>query len=141
MNFADNGRHLADQDYNICIKQGDSKYNTLKIESVAITFKYFILDMCSVMYEPCDQNSFKIGPRITPLNNGQGGGFGPGGGFGQNGFGPGGANAGGFGPGGFGPGGGGFPGSLGGLGSPGGLGGFPAQGGFPGGAQAVEGKL
>jgi hypothetical protein len=26
MNFGDNGRHLADQDYNICIKQGESKF-------------------------------------------------------------------------------------------------------------------
>ncbi|XP_059485302.1 uncharacterized protein LOC132202413 isoform X2 [Neocloeon triangulifer] len=97
MNFADNGRHLADQDYNICIKQSDS--------------------MCSIMYEPCDQNSFKIGPRLTPSNGG--GGF-PGG---TGGF-PGGA-------GGF-PGGG-FPGGAGGF--PGGAGGFPGgAGGFPGGA-------
>ncbi|CAB3375981.1 Hypothetical predicted protein [Cloeon dipterum] len=105
MNFADNGRHLADQDYNICIKQGDN--------------------MCSIMYEPCDQNSFKIGPRLTPNNGGsfgQGGNFGPGGGF------PGGT--------------GGFPGGTGGFpgGFPGGTGGFPGTGGgFPGGGFPGQG--
>ncbi|XP_030751897.1 uncharacterized protein LOC115879289 [Sitophilus oryzae] len=42
MNFADNGRHLADQDYNICIRQE--------------------LDMCSIIYEPCHENAFRIAP-------------------------------------------------------------------------------
>lgn len=42
MNFAENGRHLADQDYTICIRQEE--------------------DMCSIVYEPCDENSFRIGP-------------------------------------------------------------------------------
>lgn len=42
MNFADNGRHLADQDYMICIRQE--------------------AEMCSIVYEPCDENSFRIGP-------------------------------------------------------------------------------
>lgn len=41
MNFAENGRHLADQDYMICIRQEE--------------------DMCSIVYEPCDENSFRIG--------------------------------------------------------------------------------
>ncbi|KAK5641187.1 hypothetical protein RI129_009734 [Pyrocoelia pectoralis] len=41
MNFADNGRHLADQDYNICMRQE--------------------LGMCSIAYQPCHENSFKIG--------------------------------------------------------------------------------
>lgn len=44
MNFAVNGRHLADQDYVICIRQEHG--------------------MCSIAYEPCDENSFKIGPPI-----------------------------------------------------------------------------
>ncbi|KAK9883020.1 hypothetical protein WA026_001233 [Henosepilachna vigintioctopunctata] len=46
MNFADNGRHLADQDYNICMRQEEG--------------------MCSIAYEPCHENSF----RIAPNNNG-----------------------------------------------------------------------
>ncbi|KAF4518078.1 hypothetical protein B566_EDAN009622 [Ephemera danica] len=44
MNFAANGRHLADQDYNICIRQEEG--------------------MCSIVYEPCDENSFRIGPAM-----------------------------------------------------------------------------
>lgn len=42
MNFAENGRHLADQDYMICIRQEE--------------------EMCSIVYEPCDENSFRIAP-------------------------------------------------------------------------------
>ena len=42
MNFADNGRHLAEQDYNICIRQEK--------------------DMCSIAYEPCHDNAFRIAP-------------------------------------------------------------------------------
>lgn len=42
MNFADNGRHLADQDYTICMRQE--------------------VEMCSIAYEPCYENSFRIGP-------------------------------------------------------------------------------
>lgn len=42
MNFAENGRHLANQDYNICIRQERGT--------------------CSIIYQPCDANSFKIGP-------------------------------------------------------------------------------
>lgn len=42
MNFADNGRHLADQDYNICIRQE--------------------IEMCSIVYEPCHDNAFRISP-------------------------------------------------------------------------------
>lgn len=42
MNFADNGRHLANQDYNICMRQEEG--------------------MCSIAYEPCHENSFKIEP-------------------------------------------------------------------------------
>ncbi|KAI8042412.1 uncharacterized protein LOC128263173 [Drosophila gunungcola] len=40
-NFAENGRHLANQNYRICVRQ----------ES----------DMCSIMYQPCDELSFRIG--------------------------------------------------------------------------------
>lgn len=40
MNFAENGRHLANQDYNICIRQEE--------------------EMCSIIYEPCHENAFKI---------------------------------------------------------------------------------
>ncbi|KAG8224759.1 hypothetical protein J437_LFUL005328 [Ladona fulva] len=56
MNFADNGRHLANQDYSICMRQEEG--------------------FCSIAYEPCDENSFKIGP---PLPGGAGslGGAGP----------------------------------------------------------------
>ncbi|XP_044252899.1 uncharacterized protein LOC123003909 [Tribolium madens] len=42
MNFAENGRHLADQDYNICIRQEQ--------------------EMCSIVYEPCHENAFRISP-------------------------------------------------------------------------------
>ncbi|CAH0564018.1 unnamed protein product [Brassicogethes aeneus] len=42
MNFADNGRHLAEQDYNICMRQEEG--------------------MCSIAYEPCHEDSFKIDP-------------------------------------------------------------------------------
>lgn len=41
-NFADNGRHLANQNYKSCIRQ-ETK-------------------MCSIIYQPCDDQSFKIGP-------------------------------------------------------------------------------
>ncbi|XP_055849332.1 uncharacterized protein LOC129914208 isoform X2 [Episyrphus balteatus] len=41
-NFADNGRHLANQDYKACIRQEEK--------------------MCSIIYQPCDDQSFKIGP-------------------------------------------------------------------------------
>ncbi|XP_014282588.1 uncharacterized protein [Halyomorpha halys] len=44
MNYAINGRHLANQDYTVCIRQEEK--------------------MCSIVYEPCDENSFKIGPPI-----------------------------------------------------------------------------
>ncbi|EDV99383.1 uncharacterized protein LOC6566711 [Drosophila grimshawi] len=40
-NFADNGRHLANQHYRICVRQET--------------------DMCSIMYQPCDEQSFRIG--------------------------------------------------------------------------------
>ncbi|XP_017107357.2 uncharacterized protein [Drosophila bipectinata] len=40
-NFAENGRHLANQNYRICMRQE--------------------LDMCSIVYQPCDQQSFRIG--------------------------------------------------------------------------------
>ncbi|KAL1494361.1 hypothetical protein ABEB36_009972 [Hypothenemus hampei] len=42
MNFADNGRHLANQDYNICIRQEEG--------------------YCSIAYEPCHENAFRIAP-------------------------------------------------------------------------------
>lgn len=42
MNFADNGRHLAEQDYSICMRQEEG--------------------MCSIAYEPCHEDSFKISP-------------------------------------------------------------------------------
>ncbi|XP_065355388.1 uncharacterized protein LOC135949868 [Calliphora vicina] len=44
-NFADNGRHLANQDYRICMRQE--------------------VDMCSIVYQPCDEESFRIGPSST----------------------------------------------------------------------------
>ncbi|XP_022220876.2 uncharacterized protein LOC111073053 [Drosophila obscura] len=40
-NFAENGRHLANQNYRICVRQET--------------------DMCSIMYQPCDEQSFRIG--------------------------------------------------------------------------------
>ncbi|KAL1117664.1 hypothetical protein AAG570_003979 [Ranatra chinensis] len=52
MNYAINGRHLANQDYNVCIRQEEG--------------------MCSVAYEPCDDNSFKIGPPIAADDPGSG---------------------------------------------------------------------
>lgn len=50
-NFAENGRHLANQNYRSCIRQETGR--------------------CSIQYEPCDDNSFRIGPM---RNNGAGGG-------------------------------------------------------------------
>ncbi|RZF34570.1 hypothetical protein LSTR_LSTR006955 [Laodelphax striatellus] len=47
MNYAVNGRHLADQDYLVCMRQ---EHN-----------------MCSIVYEPCDENSFRIGPPVAGL--------------------------------------------------------------------------
>ncbi|XP_061397620.1 uncharacterized protein LOC133333321 [Musca vetustissima] len=44
-NFADNGRHLANQNYRICMRQE--------------------VDMCSIVYQPCDDQSFRIGPRTS----------------------------------------------------------------------------
>ncbi|XP_011187933.2 uncharacterized protein LOC105215619 [Zeugodacus cucurbitae] len=41
-NFAENGRHLANQNYRICMRQEQA--------------------MCSIMYQPCDEQSFRIGP-------------------------------------------------------------------------------
>ncbi|CAO1398901.1 unnamed protein product [Diamesa serratosioi] len=41
-NFAENGRHLANQEYRSCVRQETGK--------------------CSISYEPCDDNSFGIGP-------------------------------------------------------------------------------
>ncbi|XP_057652599.1 uncharacterized protein LOC130891716 [Diorhabda carinulata] len=40
LNFAENGRHLANQDYNICIRQEE--------------------EMCGIVYEPCHENAFRI---------------------------------------------------------------------------------
>lgn len=61
MNYADNGRHLANQDYNICMRQEEG--------------------MCSIAYEPCSENSFKIHPNNgNDLMNSEvedGSGFGP----------------------------------------------------------------
>ncbi|XP_024081446.1 uncharacterized protein LOC106665445 [Cimex lectularius] len=54
MNYAINGRHLADQDYNICIRQEEK--------------------MCSIVYEPCDDNSFRIGPSYSQDDEGSGSG-------------------------------------------------------------------
>lgn len=50
MNFAENGRHLANQDYNICMRQEQG--------------------MCSIAYEPCDENSFRIGPNNDNISSG-----------------------------------------------------------------------
>ncbi|XP_065219957.1 uncharacterized protein LOC135845378 isoform X2 [Planococcus citri] len=52
MNYAINGRHLADQDYIICMRQAQG--------------------MCSIAYEPCDENSFKIGPPVSENDIGSG---------------------------------------------------------------------
>lgn len=41
-NFADNGRHLANQNYRSCVRQEKGK--------------------CSIQYEPCNDQSFRIGP-------------------------------------------------------------------------------
>lgn len=55
-NFAENGRHLANQNYRSCIRQ----------ES----------EMCSIQYEPCFERAFRIGPRrqLSGLGGGGGGG-------------------------------------------------------------------
>lgn len=45
MNFGDNGRHLADQDYSICMRQE--------------------VGMCSIAYEPCHENAFRISPNTN----------------------------------------------------------------------------
>lgn len=49
-NFAENGRHLANQNYRACIRQETG--------------------MCSIAYEPCNERSFRIGaPRFTGMSN------------------------------------------------------------------------
>lgn len=59
MNFGDNGRHLANQEYNICMRQE--------------------VDMCSIAYEPCHENAFKISPNsyssVDPIEYGSGDGI------------------------------------------------------------------
>lgn len=52
MNFADNGRHLADQEYNICMRQEEG--------------------MCSIAYEPCHENAFRISPNTEEGTGGAG---------------------------------------------------------------------
>ena len=52
MNFADNGRHLANQDYNVCIRQEEG--------------------MCSITYEPCDENSFRVNANVGGLSESTG---------------------------------------------------------------------
>lgn len=42
-NFAENGRHLANQNYRACVRQESN--------------------MCSIQYEPCFERAFRIGPR------------------------------------------------------------------------------
>lgn len=57
MNFAENGRHLAEQEYTICTRQNEG--------------------MCSIAYEQCDENSFRIGPNnggSMSMNNATGAG-------------------------------------------------------------------
>lgn len=45
-NFAENGRHLSNQNYRACIRQE--------------------MKMCSIAYEPCNEQSFRIGPTQMP---------------------------------------------------------------------------
>lgn len=45
-NFAENGRHLSNQNYRACIRQE--------------------MRMCSIAYEPCNEQSFRIGPTQVP---------------------------------------------------------------------------
>lgn len=47
-NFAENGRHLANQNYKACVRQSKG--------------------MCSIAYEPCDDESFRIGPSLVQGN-------------------------------------------------------------------------
>lgn len=48
-NFAENGRHLANHNYRVCIRQE--------------------LGMCSVAYEPCNKKSFRIGSGFTQFSS------------------------------------------------------------------------
>lgn len=63
-NFAENGRHLANQNYRSCIRQE--------------------MGMCSIAYEPCHDQAFRIGQHPNGVGNvpGGGGGGGAGGGGG-----------------------------------------------------------
>ncbi|XP_039438715.1 uncharacterized protein LOC120419916 [Culex pipiens pallens] len=63
-NFAENGRHLANHNYRACIRQEKG--------------------MCSVAYEPCHDQSFRIGNPLESSSGG-GGGSGVGGGGGAGG--------------------------------------------------------
>ncbi|XP_058122523.1 uncharacterized protein LOC131293442 [Anopheles ziemanni] len=56
-NFAENGRYLANHNYRACIRQEK--------------------DMCSVAYEPCDDQSFRIGLPSQLSGGGPAGGGGP----------------------------------------------------------------
>ena len=48
-NFAENGRHLANQDYRACVREE--------------------IGICSISYEPCDESSFRIGPTRSASMN------------------------------------------------------------------------
>lgn len=48
-NFAENGRHLSNQNYKSCVRQEKGR--------------------CSIQYEPCDSNSFRIGPNAMMATN------------------------------------------------------------------------
>ncbi|XP_045775283.1 uncharacterized protein LOC123874129 isoform X2 [Maniola jurtina] len=54
-NYASNGRHLADQEYRACVRRN--------------------IGFCSIRYTPCDNRSFRIGPRgdssLDPSSNDQ----------------------------------------------------------------------
>lgn len=49
LNYAPNGRYLADQDYLLCVRQESG--------------------MCSVAYTPCTNDSFRVGQRRQQLGN------------------------------------------------------------------------
>uniref|UniRef100_A0A336MSC2 CSON000532 protein n=1 Tax=Culicoides sonorensis TaxID=179676 RepID=A0A336MSC2_CULSO len=55
-NFAENGRHLAGQNYKACFRQNPGT--------------------CSIAYEPCNEQSFRIGPSLLDDDSGGGGGGG-----------------------------------------------------------------
>lgn len=79
-NFAENGRHLANQNYNTCFRQMPGMCSIGKLPFALIILIALMIFTFSLAYEPCNDESFRIGPSeglpgdLSPLQGGGGGG-------------------------------------------------------------------